>query len=85
MKNKFWAIGSTLGQKRTIEKLCNPRRQALLAALSIVAIISLTDTASASTGNIVKSDLTGNAGWPLPRLHQENIRKRRDAAGKLLS
>ena len=25
------------------------------------------------------------AGWPLPRLHQKNIHKRRDAAGKLLS
>ena len=60
MKNEFWAIGSTLCQKSTIEKLCNPRRLALLAALSIVAIISLTNTASASTGNIVKSDLTGN-------------------------
>jgi hypothetical protein len=46
--------------EKTMKDDRQPARLALLAVFSLVAVISLSIAGSASTGNIVKSDLTGS-------------------------
>jgi len=60
MTRKCLTIGTKLSQQKTMKPHRNLARLTFLGVLSLATIISFSAASSATTGNIVKSDLTGN-------------------------
>jgi hypothetical protein len=60
MTRTFLTIGTKLARQKTMKPHRNLARLAFLGVLSLATIISFSAASSATTGNIVKSDLTGN-------------------------